>query len=167
MRAAVPLVTVSMLLTVGSIDAQQPPAIPPGQRVRITAPECGIQRQVTTLEEYTGGALVMPTGSCPLDSVTRLEVSRGRKSHSLEGLGLGWLVGAGVGAAVSDCDPSSLGICEAVPIGIGATVGLVIGTIFGSLIKSDRWEEVPLDRVRVSFAPQRDGRFAVGMRVAF
>jgi hypothetical protein len=37
----------------------------------------------------------------------------------------------------------------------------------GALIKTDRWEEVPLDRLRVSFAPKRDGRFTVGFRIAF
>ena len=34
-------------------------------------------------------------------------------------------------------------------------------------IKTDRWEEVPLDRLRVSFAPQRDARFALGFSVSF
>jgi len=42
----------------------------------------------------------------------------------------------------------------------------VVGAITGAFIKTDRWEEVPLDRLQVSFAPQRDG-FAVGLSVAF
>ncbi len=32
---------------------------------------------------------------------------------------------------------------------------------------ADRWQEVPLDRLRVSVAPQRDGRFGLGLSVRF
>jgi hypothetical protein len=45
----------------------------------------------------------------------------------------------------------------------GAAVGLVVG----AFTKTDRWEEVPLDRLRVSIVPQRDGRFALGVSVSF
>ena len=48
---------------------------------------------------------------------------------------------------------------------IGSGVGLGVGTILGAPSR-DRWEEVPLDRLRVSFAPKRDG-FEVGLSVAF
>ena len=171
------LFAVSLLVPFASISAQVPTQFEPGQRVRVTAPDCGVRRQTTTVEVLRGDSFALPRDTnrssnpinhCPLASVTRLEVSRGRKSHSLEGLGLGWLVGAGVGAAVSDCDPSSStqDICEAVPIAVGASVGLFIGTIFGALIKTERWEDVPLDRLRVSFAPQRDG-FALGVSVSY
>jgi len=34
-------------------------------------------------------------------------------------------------------------------------------------IKIDRWEEVPLDQLRVSFVPQLDGRFGFGLSVRF
>ena len=34
-------------------------------------------------------------------------------------------------------------------------------------IKTEHWEEVPLERLRVSLAPQRNGRFELGMLVAF
>ena len=50
--------------------------------------------------------------------------------------------------------------------GLGA-LGAGIGAIVGALIKTDRWEEVPLDRLRVSFVPQRGGRFALGLSVRF
>ena len=53
-----PLVVVSVLLTVGSIHAQQSLPIRSGQRVRITAPECGTPRRVATFEEIRNGALV-------------------------------------------------------------------------------------------------------------
>jgi hypothetical protein len=44
----------------------------------------------------------------------------------------------------------------------------LLGVIIGGFIwKTDRWEEVPLDRLRVSFGPQRDGRFGFGASVRF
>ena len=46
-------------------------------------------------------------------------------------------------------------------------VAVGVGAITGALIKTDHWEDVPLDRVRVSFGPQRDGRFALGASVRF
>ena len=55
----------------------------------------------------------------------------------------------------------------AVGFGIGFAGGALIGVAIGGFIKSDRWEEVPLDRLRVSVAPQVDGRFALGFSVGF
>jgi hypothetical protein len=51
--------------------------------------------------------------------------------------------------------------------GVGGLVGLVVGLGVSPLIKTERWEEVPLDRLRVSVAPQRDRRLGIGLAVAF
>ena len=48
----------------------------------------------------------------------------------------------------------------------GAIVGLA-GAITGYFIKTDLWEEVPLERLRVSLTPQRDGGFVLGFSVGF
>ena len=45
--------------------------------------------------------------------------------------------------------------------------GGVVGLLGGALIKSERWEEVPLDRLRVNLGPQRDGRWGLGASVRF
>ena len=45
--------------------------------------------------------------------------------------------------------------------------GVVFGALIGASSQTDRWEEVPLDRVRVSLGPQRDGRFGFGASVRF
>ena len=50
---------------------------------------------------------------------------------------------------------------------IGGLGGLVTGAFIGLAIETDRWQEVPLNHVRVSFAPQRDGRFGLGLSVRF
>ena len=50
-------------------------------------------------------------------------------------------------------------------VAVGA-VGAGIGAGIGALSKTDKWEEVPLDQLRVSIVPRRDG-FALGFSVAF
>ena len=49
----------------------------------------------------------------------------------------------------------------------GALLGAGVGAVVGYFIKTDRWEEISLDRLRVSFAPQRDGGFVLGLSVEF
>ena len=49
---------------------------------------------------------------------------------------------------------------------IGAGGGLVGGTV-GYFNKTERWEEIPLDQLRVSLNPQREGGFALGFSVRF
>ena len=51
--------------------------------------------------------------------------------------------------------------------GLVGAAGGIVGVIIGYGIKTDRWEEVPLDQLRVSLAPQRDGGFALGFSVRF
>ena len=49
---------------------------------------------------------------------------------------------------------------------LGAIGGLA-GGIAGNFIKTERWEEILLERLRVSLAPQGDGGFALGFSVRF
>jgi hypothetical protein len=46
-------------------------------------------------------------------------------------------------------------------------VGGILGGIAGAASSHEGWVQVPLDRLRVSFAPHRDGKFALGMVVSF
>jgi hypothetical protein len=109
----------------------------------------------------------------PLTSVSRLEVSRGRKSNVLKGMGIGMLIGAGVGviggAAVDCYDLADFdqSFCTGVGAAGGALFGLLVGAIAGAASSGDRWEEVPLDRLRLQVAQQHDGRFKLGLSVAF
>ncbi len=45
--------------------------------------------------------------------------------------------------------------------GLGAGGGLLIGGAVGAIIRTDRWEEIPIGRLRVSFLPQRHGDFTL------
>jgi hypothetical protein len=89
------------------------------------------------------------------------------------GAGIG-LAAGGLGAVVY-CEVVEKGGCELVyddnatlkaALIVGA-IGAVAGGLVGYFIKTDRWEEVPLERLRVSLAPQLDGGFALGFSVGF
>ena len=77
-------------------------------------------------------------------------------------------------AAIANCEPSGVFAPDFCGLGkgvagaaIGGFVLGVTGWLIGRSIKSDRWQAVPLDNVGLSFVPQRDGRFRLGMLVSF
>ncbi len=187
MRDVTCLLAVVSLVPLVTLSAQAPPPVEPGQRVRVTAPELGVRKQAGKFVTLRGDTLVLAADSTmnyPLTSVTGLDVFGGRKSFGAgKGAGLGFLIGAGGGAVIgalfglspdAECsfwDSSASGPCPGTLAIVGAILGGVTGTLVGvvsgALVKTDRWEEVPLDRLRVSFAPQRDRRIALGVLVRF
>ncbi len=161
-----------LLIPLASLEAQ----LQPGQRVRITAPHLGISKHSGILVAVDGDTLTVDTLRVALMNVTRLEVHRGRKSHARMGAVVGAIALGGFGAAFQPLSGSHEGDCsrsDTICLGrgasaaIGAAVGGLFGAVVGALIKTERWEEVPLDRLRVSFGPQRDGRFGLGLSVRF
>ncbi len=151
--------------------AQDTPPIAVGQRVRVTT-ESGATH-VGLVTALSSGALELQgeggSQRFPAASVTRLEVSRGRKSRAELGAGIGFTAGA-LGAVVYcqmeakrcvvfDDDTTPL---QALAFG---AMGSVVGGFVGWFITTDRWEGVPLERLRVSLAPQGGGRFALGFSV--
>jgi hypothetical protein len=173
------LLAVLVLAPLTDAMAQDQP-LQPGQRVRVTAPGLGINRQVATFDGLAGDALVVTADSTmrwPLANVTRLDVHRGRGvsatrwvAMSVGGLALGAGIGWGIGKAIDEsCEGTfCLDLAQGWGLGVGAAIGFVAGFTAGALIKTDRWEEVPLDRLRVSVGPQRGGRgFALGVAVRF
>lgn len=104
----------------------------------------------------------------------------GTGSSARKGAGIGLLVGAATGAVIGFASGDDTSSCsgwfclrftaeeKAVlgAVGLGG-LGAVIGLIAGAASGSERWQEVSLDRVRVSLGPQRDGRFGFGASVRF
>ena len=97
--------------------------------------------------------------------MTRLDVSRGLKSNTQGGAVMGVHAGA-LGAVVYCKAVDALEYAPMLAMFFGAAGGLV-GGIIGHNIKTDLWEKVPLERLRVSQTPQRDGGFALGFSVRF
>jgi hypothetical protein len=180
MRTVLSLAVLPLLIPLQSITAQQAPPIETDSRIRVTAPTAGADKLAGVCVEVDATRLrvqaeeqVSPL-TISLTDVTRLEVSQGRKSNTLKGLGFGALGGAVIGAVAgviveASCTYECWGTAATALIGAGvfSVTGAVIGIVAGTLIKSERWEEVPLDRLQVSIVPQRDGRFALGLSVAF
>ncbi len=197
MRHATILVAILAIVPLASATAQvQRPPIEPGTRVRISH-ECGTRTlyggatrvdcrtDKGTIAVLTADSVVLTIGesatqlAVPLASVNRLEVVRGQKSNVGTGAGIGLVVGMVAGAVwgyaiVDECDfcknESGIGGREESVV-LGALILGLGGTVFGALIgassKTDRWREVPLDRLRMSLGPQRDGRFGFGASVRF
>jgi len=193
MRHATILVAILAFVPLASATAQVP--VRPGARVRVTGHFCqplyscvggSPQQYVGTLVTWEADTLVVQSNrdtlAVPVDFVTRLDVSRGRKTNTANGAGIGFLLGGLVGAVIvyasyEECVPQGLFSCIGPNYGpgtyalaggvIGGFGGLMAGALIGSAIKTDRWQEVPLDQLRVSFGPQRDGRFGFGASVRF
>jgi hypothetical protein len=154
------------------VAAQDAPALAAGQRVRITSSTLGLKRQVVTLDAVGGDTLLLggdAVRAIPLTSVERLEVFEGRHGHPWRGAWIGGLAGVvgGIPAMYAICTYAA---CEVAGLVGGAAAfgaaGALIGAGIGALIKTDKWEEVPLDGLRVSIAT-RGGGVGVGVRLSF
>ncbi len=183
MRRATLLIAVLALTPRSTVTAQLLVPLQPGDRVRITAPDVFPIVDPVTVVAVEADTLVVQhdprTWRVPRRAITRLEVSLGRKSNAGRGAKIGALVlgipGVITGLAISEicivmCTQLSSGerVQLAALLGaIGAGTGALIGAVIGSAIRPERWVDLPLDQLRVTFAPQRDGRFALGLSVGF
>jgi hypothetical protein len=124
-------------------------------------------------------AVAGTTTSYGLNALRRLEVSRGRRSHWLAGAGVGFLVGAGAAVAVlysggstslcnqsANQDAMSSGECIGLTA-LGGLAGAGLGAVIGSRLRSERWQDVSIERLRIGLGPQVDGKFGLGFAVAF
>jgi len=177
MRAVVSVLSLSVLVPLTPLSAQAQPTIEPGTRVRITVPDAGLDMRTGTWLGVSEGAFdFVPdgqssdTGKIQLASVTSLEVSGGHKSRWLPGLLLGFVGGAAVGAVLgynADIEDMAKEHGAALLAAPGAVLGAGMGALIGSQIKSERWEEIPLDRLRVQPVATRDARFGITASVRF
>ncbi len=161
------LVFVLFLAVVAELRAQEAP-VAQGDRVRISA-RIPYGRVVGTVAGLSADTLMVDIRSgdarlaVPLASVTRLEVSRGQKSAIAKGARIGFLVGAGVGVGVGALFGAGLGedVCSSGCVGAfagigalgGGAVGTLIGLGIGASSKTDQWEAVPLNHIRVGLTP--------------
>ncbi|MFC1639224.1 hypothetical protein ACFL3B_00505 [Gemmatimonadota bacterium] len=185
MRGFTAVLVVSLFCPISNVSAQHTPPVTVGDRVRVRQCRSELfssgwkivcERSVGTLSTLSTNAVTVRLEdsatelAVALDSVARLDMSRGRHRSAVRSVGFGALgfLGGGLGGCLiagGGGEGYNEGIACLIGGGIGGGVGLVVGAIVGASSR-ERWEEVPLDRLRVSFAPQRDG-FAVGFTIAF
>lgn len=167
--AVVLLVTMSV-----ELFAQLGSPVAPGDRVRVSRIG-NVPRVVCTVLALKADTLVLDaedrveTLEVPLALVQKVEISRGKKSNTGWGAIAGGLIGALLGAAGASSwtDPwsgesgwgSDAGV---VVLGVTAA-GAGIGALIGAATKTDRWEEVPLDDIRVGLSPVAPNGVAVSV----
>jgi len=184
MRCAMLLAVSSLVLGTTAYGQEVP--LHPGQTIRITAPQCGLENHTGSYVDSKGDTLVVAFGTstmrCAASSVTGLELGYGHKSKVVEGVIIGTLVGAVAGAVFGattyeECVPESLFDCllaaesrdQAAIYGtvVGASLGAGVGALVGILTKTDRWVRMPRHRLRVGVAPRLDGGVAFGLTLRF
>jgi hypothetical protein len=168
------------------------PALEPGARVRVTFP-CGAHplpasgtrscRSEGRLIAIQGDTLAFAradsTTRLALVTISRVEASHGRRSRWLLGAGLGLLVGAGAtyavlysGGSTSMCNASAnqdaMSSSECFGLtALGGVAGAGLGALLGSRFSSERWQDVPLTRLRLGLGTGPDGRPGIGVALAF
>ena len=166
-------ILIALFATTSSPLAAQEVPVEPGARVRVKAPPQQPDWVDGTVVGWESESLVLQPEEpgTPLtlarDQITELDVYDGRKGHALLGAGIGFGVGVGWTVALlsneSICNPEET--CDAGDwakgIAIFGGAGAGLGALVGLLIKTDRWEAVPLERIRLSLTPVRDGRLAI------
>jgi len=173
MRVVTLLAVVLTVLPATLLVAQEPARIVPGAHVRVTAPHLPNGRLQGALTRIDADTLVI--GSTPIarHTLTRVEVSTGRRSRLGRGLGVGFLAGAGLGAILGAgvgndggefCTATQCAVAGAAVVGVG---GMVLGALVGAMTHTDRWQEVPLERVGVRLFPQRDGSLSLAVSLRF
>jgi hypothetical protein len=129
-----------------------------GARVRLET--AGSTRLVGVVSDADAASLMIQ--SSPQGAITRvprgdilgLEVSRGFRRHTVQGLvggALAWAAVVGLYAAFDTLDESGVGE----PLFVGGMVAA--GGLVGTLIKTERWERVPTSAVALRMSPRRRG----------
>lgn len=170
-------------------SAQVPGALAEGQRVRVAVRCEVVLDQLKDCRKYRARAFATGTlrtldadtlwvGSdsggaelaIPLVHVTQVWVVDGKRAHVRDGALLGAVAGAVVFGVVGAPGPEDcVGSCGDLD-GVGAVLymatGALLGGVVGARIKSDRWQEVPVGRPRVSLTPQPGG-IGASVSIAF
>jgi hypothetical protein len=96
----------------------------------------------------------------PAAVLQRVEIHRGQRSHRAAGAGIGFVAGGvatylvlNAGGSRSLCDRDanqdamSSGECWGLTL-LGGAVGAGLGAVVGGFIRSEKWEDIPVERLR-------------------
>jgi hypothetical protein len=184
------LTTGLVLATCFNLLAQEQIVLKPGARVRLTTSLATTRpsRYVGTVIAVNADTLVLKTEESvpllmfPLTSLTKLQVSQGRVSrgaNALKGVGIGLLSGAVVGAVVGyttgvdEDETYDCGFCytrgtgAAFFAGVFGGFGLIVGGLMGLGWDNERWQEVPLERLRLGVSPHQNDRLLFSASFSF
>ena len=150
------LVGSSMLAFAPAVQAQVDTLkVPLGSRVRVKTLTVPDVWRTGTVESWNRDTLELTaegnwSRSIPLPELVSLEISRGSQRNTGKGALAGGIAGATFGAissiAIALADPfdgGGFGAYAVFTVGTAA-IGAGIGALIGSLVTSERWEEVPV-----------------------
>jgi hypothetical protein len=169
--------TLTLLALLGSTaraEEPAPPMLSDGARVRLRVEGARKDDRVITGRLVSTDDLaltVLPDGGKqPVRverlRVERLEVSRGRKRQTLQGLAGGVILGAATVAVAATLPQDAWDLKVA---GIFLAGGFVVGgTLSGALNKDDRWQRVEAPRGRFGLTAAPDGNgVGAALRITF
>ncbi|HVH31353.1 MAG TPA: hypothetical protein VNA31_06780 [bacterium] len=175
---------VALALPLRVLDAQEPPRVSLGTRVRVSNDSKARERYglstgrvVGTLESLGSSTITVrgdngESTAVPRLPSTRLDVSAGPGSCSgsrragcivvgfFGGALVGVLAGVAAGGAGDTCEGCGLAFLLTVP------AGAVLGTVIGAVVGREHWEAVALP-AHVSLVPHGSGRFTLGVSLRF
>lgn len=139
------------------IDLSQKPLVRPGSRVRITAADLFDGRAQGKVESIRPDTLVLNTRrlgelTAPLTAVDDLSLHRGNNQDLFRIAAI--FPGAFAGAVAADAAVPSQrdDFAHAVVVSVGGAIGLFLGAVAGYYIDrwvfGERWEEIPVSRIR-------------------
>lgn len=145
----------------GCAGTARPVTVHPGARVRVTAPDLALEREVGEVWALTRDNLVITAewgGSyrLPLRLLERVEVSSGEKRSHRKGAVLGAVIGGVIGgiagaASHEPCDPDTwcvdlggAGMAASGGAVFGGLAGGLAGALIGTAFREERWEPATL-----------------------
>ena len=179
--AAFVLALAVLAADVSSVVGQVTPLIGPGSRVRLTAPSLGLSEAIGTVQEATDEALVVQfefparVGTVDRSEIAEMDVLIGRERRGLQGLGVGFLAGAGAGALIGlvsgdDDRQQWFSFTAEQKAGIFAGFFGVIGGVVGMLTHHEVWSPALPGAVDLTVLPlvrERAPALHVGLALRF
>jgi hypothetical protein len=187
MRTLAFLVLLALMPLTRSTGQEPTPTLEPGRRVRVTAPAADMNEVEATVVGLQHDTLALAheafyvdahgrrsrdtlVAMLPVAAITNIAVHAGTRSHKTTGILIGGasglLIGALSTATYYSSDEDGYGGYVLGGAAVTGAIGAGLGWLIGSLVRSDRWEEIPLDRVQVGLVAARDG-VGMGVRVRF
>ena len=141
------------------LSAQDAPPLTADTRLRVRAEQSIVRVETGTYHALTDTTLVLSRETAlvtiPRASITRVEISRGRKPSVAGGI-VGLLLGAAAGGALAcAANRDDYGVfCggqDDSKLVLGAALGGAAGAVLGALLfRRERWRPVDVDQLRVT-----------------
>lgn len=155
-----------------------------GQRIRIESKEISPGRLVGRADSIKADTLILfvRSGSTdsyyrriPITSITKYEVSIGRKTNTRKGTLYGLIIGSAIGGMIYMGEASGEHDCHycgdippaAAVIPILGGLGCGIGALIGTISKTDRWQEIAFDKMSFHLRPMENRSVMVTVSFAF